>query len=356
MSNFISAGDNSRAEREDRKGKLAKRLLFGVDYLDDATQGIWQSDLVLLGAPSGVGKTQLCCSIALTNLNDSRRVHYIGLEAEQYEIERRLKYPIVAGAFFSDPERPKIDMSFDSWYLGQYMAELSKYEDVGDEIFESYKDLYVFYKQDKFDIADLIEQVTFNADATDLIIIDHVHYFDFDDDNENRAMKQIAKTVRRLALDEGKPILLVAHLRKKDRFADYLCAGLEDFMGSSDLYKIATKCVTMGPGQMSDEGNFETFFRVAKNRFNGGATRFCGRVFYDPKQGTYKKQYKVGHADQSRKEGFAELDHRLYPRWARRPTGIGGDSVSDTERQSSFAELSGGQESVKTSPPAAYKD
>lgn len=318
---FRSASECAQTEIEGRRERGKNLLRYGIDFLDDALLGITKNDLIVIGAPSGLGKTQLCCNMALANLEIGKRVHYIALEAEPLEIERRLKYPLVAERFFADPNRPRIRIAFDTWMNGDHIDELEVYEKSAAEYFaQAYRDLHIYYKQAEFTVPDLIEQVVTNSAKTDLIIVDHVHYFDFDDDNENRAMKTLAKAARQLSIHEGRPIVLVAHLRKRDRFNDDLIAGLDEFHGSSDLTKIATRVITIAPGGPTDKGNFETFFRIPKNRSNGGVTRFCGRCIFSPKRGGYEAGYKIGWADQSRKNGFAEIDRNSHPDWVRRST------------------------------------
>lgn len=315
---FKKASDNSFRELAARSN-TAEALRFGIDFLDDALGGIFQEDLILVGAPSGIGKTQLCCNIAMANLEMGKRVHYIALEASDFEIERRMKYPLVMERFFADIARPRIKVNFADWYLGKHTVEMAAYEQSAAEYFETaFTNLFTFYKGDRFGLNELIESVVGCADETDLIIIDHVHYFDFDDDNENRAIREIAKTVRTLALEQLKPIILVAHLRKGDKYTPDLVAGLEEFHGSSDLYKIATKVITLSPGKVTPEGNYETFFRVPKNRFNGSATRYVGRELFSPKKGCYERgRYELTWSDQKRSDGFEMLELSLHPEWSR---------------------------------------
>lgn len=334
---FHKASESAHSELLARSTLPTNVLRFGVDYLDDAMRGIFPDDVVLLGAPSGAGKTQLCCNIAYANLLDGKRVHYIALEASEFEIERRLKYPMVLERFLSDPDRPKLAerITYPEWLMGKYVNELKKYEDESAKTFEkSFSSLNLHYKQEKFDIKKLIDSILYCADDTDLILIDHVHYFDFDDDNENRAIKEIAKTVRSLAIENQKPIILVAHLRKRDRYNDELVPGLDEFHGSSDLYKIATKVVTVSPGQPTDDGLYETFFRIPKNRIDGGVTRFIGRELFSPKRGSYEPgRYQVGWSSQTRKEGFSMVDAGRVPDWARRRDRNSLDSVPIPKRK-----------------------
>lgn len=338
---FKQAISNSEIEASERKSRITP-MMFGVDFLDHATRGIFPDDLILIGAPSGAGKTQLCCNIAKTNLASGKRVHYIALEASEFEIERRLKFPLVMKYYYSDPLKPKLGkIAFPEWLLGEYSDQLEAYESLAEGDFkEHYKNLYLHYKADKFGLVELIEAVSLIADETDLIMIDHVHYFDFDDDNENRAIKEIAKTVRSLAIEQKKPIILVAHLRKRDRNNEELIAGLEEFHGSSDLFKIATKVITMAPGTMTNEGLYESYFRVPKNRIDGGVTRFSAKEFFDPKTGSYfHGLYELGLSYQRRGKEFEKLEPGLIPDWARNASSgrsLGNHVSTDTRSRMPF--------------------
>lgn len=321
--------DSTEVSPEEVKGRIGadKNLLtFGVKYLDDAMKGILSHDLVLLGASSGVGKTAFCCNLARANLELGKRVHFFALEAEQYEIERRIKFGIFMRQLFSLPvhERGIFNVNYQDWYLGRFWENGKMLEAMADHEFRTkYKGLYTFYKENNFDVNDLIVNVTQIAPVTDLIILDHVHYFDYDGDKESIAIKEIAKAARMLALENGKPIILISHLRKRDRFSTDICPGLEEFHGSSDLYKIATKAITLAPGGEVDDGRFETFIRIVKNRLDGGVTRYMGKTIYNFSGGYYENIYEIGHSSQSSDKGFVSLDRHKYPKWSN-PTRFSG--------------------------------
>lgn len=329
---FISMSENSENELNARTKNLTEPLEFGIDFLDHSLGGIFKEDLILIGAPSGVGKTQLCCNIVMANMNSGKRIHYIALEAGEYEIERRFKFPHIAERYFADEGRPKLKtkFNFSDWYIGRYAKEFKKYEaDVSEFFQKAYIRVSTLYKGDKFGLTELIESVLQCSEETDLIIIDHVHYFDFEDDNENRAIKQIAKMVRTLALENKIPIILVAHMRKSDRRNPELVPGLEEFHGSSDLYKIATKVITFSPGKSMPDGTYETFFRTPKNRFNGSSSRFMGREFFSPRKGGYESnKYELGWCDQQKSDGFKAVELSSQPEWARARQSQTSDSSS----------------------------
>lgn len=309
-------------EREKRKTYRKGLLTFGVDFLDDAMEGILSHDLILVGAGSGGGKTQFCCNVAMANVLNGKRVHYLALEAEEAEIERRILYQLFCKYYFADPTRPRLEISFQKWMLGDFIESGFRYETEAAEEFENtFQTLFTYYKLGDFNIHTFISQVMMCADETDLIIVDHVHYFDFEDDNEHRAMKEIAKKARELSLEQGKPIILVSHLRKRDRSNQEMVPGQEEFHGSSDLYKISTKAITLAPGSWGDAGKMETYFRIVKNRWNMSVSRFIASKTYLTNEGRYSEGYKIGDANQKRDSEFTELDKGNVPRWARNVRG-----------------------------------
>ena len=325
---FTSAAKNFPLERENRKGLKDQLLKFGVSFLDDSLLGIRPDDLVLVGAPSGVGKTQFCVNLALANLADGKRVHFFALEAGVNEIERRLKFQVLAHNFYGDPNRPKLGrpLLFDEWEVGEYEGLLTEYEDWAEKYcVASFGGLHTFYKTETFDVAKLIELTSYVSEETDLIIVDHVHYFDWDDQNDNRAIKEIAKAARDLCLVGKKPIVLVAHLRKRDKKHSELVADLDEFHGSSDLTKIATKVITLASGGPAPEGGFYTYLRTPKNRNSSSSSRYLAKIVFDEKKGTYESTYKIGWANA---HTFGEIEMGKIPSWVGRSNRRGSGGLS----------------------------
>lgn len=315
---FESSSANFLNERANRAGIRGKMLKFGVSFIDDSLLGILPTDLILVGAPSGIGKTQFCVNLALTNVDNGKRVHFFALEASDFEIERRLKWQVLTSNFYGDPNHPRLGhpLVYDEWETGAYEGKLDAYEKWAEEYCaKTYANLFTFYKTENFDAAKLIEYVNYVADDTDLIIIDHVHYFDWDDTNDNRALKEIAKVARDLGKRNKKPIVLVSHLRKRERRGAELCAGLDEFHGSSDLTKIATKVISLAGGGPAPGGGFFTYMRTPKNRHSGASARYLAQIVYDDKRGGYGREYKLGWANT---EKFGEIALHEMPKWVGR--------------------------------------
>lgn len=316
---FISSPTISQTEIALRLKDEENVIKTGIQFVDDATGGIHRNELLLLGGPSGVGKTETCCNIAWENILSGKVVHYIALEAEQYEIERRIKYKIFFQLYIKESRQSSWLLNYKNWRLGRFAIEHADLEAECASIFENQaKGLFTYYKQSKFDVAEFIKIVLYCANETDLIIVDHVHYFDFDDQNENRAIKEIAKTARELSIHQGKPIILVSHIRKSDRFSKSKCPGLEDFHGSSDLFKIATKAITFAPGtHYSNNGKSETYMRIVKDRFDGSLQNHMACLVFNSMEGRYEKRYKIGPSSQNRDEEFHAYPSNSIPAWAK---------------------------------------
>lgn len=290
---------NERAERIEA-GK--NKLTFGMKFLDNIFRGIFQDDLVLIGASTGIGKTQLATLIASANAKAGKRVHFFSLESDFREIERRMKYEYMAWLYYTMEKgrHPKVGhMNYVTWYRGEVGDQLADLENrVDQELSEKYKTLEVFYKPPgSYSVEDIEKQILALQDSTDLIIIDHLHFFDLNDENENRGMKKILMTLRELSGDIRKPIVLVAHVRKPDARMKVLCPSIHDFHGSSEISKIATKAVMLAPCH-DREGLpphvFPTYVRATKHRTSNASTRYIGKVAFNDNLNSYEDKYFVG--------------------------------------------------------------
>lgn len=299
------------------KAKACK-VKFGVEFLDQALIGILPNDLVIIGGRPGYGKSQLGATIAAHNVVMRRRVLFIALEAEPEEIEMRLKYQIVSGLFFQDKERPRhVDLSYRSWRFGAYKDELAAYDAKADRIFsDKFATLDTVYRRSKFTVSTLKTILSERAKDYDLVVIDHLHYFDLEGSgNEHSQLAAIVKQVRDLNLFHDVPIVLLAHLRKD-------CYGvapeLADFMGSSEIGKQATICIMISkdPGNQDFKNHvYGTVMTVPKART--GSVAIAGLTSFSGIANAYMLGYKLAkvfrHGD---KESIEEISGGDYPKWA----------------------------------------
>jgi replicative DNA helicase len=317
---FRPSVDRIQGESSERITMRGEMLTFGVRYLDDALGGIVRRDLIMVGARTGAGKTQLATISALANCRAGRRVHYFALEAEDREIERRIKYQIVAREYYHRLNHGKRIRYLD-WYQGRLEDELGQYSELAEaEMRDSVaKNLHTYYRVDSFTSADFAEQLAKIATETDLVILDHLHYVDHaEDENENKGYKRIVKQIRDSALRLGKPVIVVAHVRKADRKFVGLVPDVEDFHGSSDIGKIATKAITIAPdfeAQTGDPSLWSTFIHVAKCRQDNAVTRYVARCNFNTRTDSYQKGYTLGRLIDGGRE-YKELAEAETPAWA----------------------------------------
>ena len=325
---IVSFAERIRTEKAAREKRQLNRLSFGISFFDDALNGI-QNDLVLVGASSGVGKTELSTHIATTNAGKGKRVHFFALEAEPNEIEQRIKYKYLAQMMFRGliPKPiPGKTIDYADWYDGKYNAAWGPYEAEADAFLAAtYPTLFTMYREfGTFTADDFARQLLAIQDETDLVIIDHFHYFDFEDQNENRAMKETVKKIRDIALLTQKPIVLVAHVRKKDSRSRQLIPGLEDFHGTSDIGKIGTKAIMLSPCHsvdLNDKTRFPTFMRAVKYRQGSHRTRNLAVCNFSVEANAYENNYHlgtIGHDERGGEIWHPIEDQREIPGWATR--------------------------------------
>ncbi len=317
--------DTFEEERAHRKYLQANRTSFGIQFLDDATGGMYPNDLIVIGSKPGVGKTELVTNIAYQNISRGKRVYLFALEASHLEITSRIKFKLTAQKFYAQPNLVLYGphFNFRNWFEGKLEDRAAPLEsEVELEWKQLFSQFFVQYKSGDFGAEQLKASILSIKDQADVIIIDHLHYIDQDDVNENRGMESIMKILRDLSLMSNKPIILVAHVRKSDSRFKTLMPDLEDFHGSSNISKICTKAIFLAPVLSPIEGlkwnQYPTYMRIGKNRMDGSVTRFTSIMIFDVTKNEYEKKYKLGRLSLDGKE-FAALEAKEEPEWHSNP-------------------------------------
>lgn len=304
-------------ERQDRIDRAKRKLSYFVPFLDDYLRGILPNDLVLLGAPSGIGKTELAANIACANAEAGKRVHYFALEAEDREIERRKKYSILVRLLYQAGHPQRERMNYADWYLGELEDVCADFDREAEILMlQKLSRLETYYRRQLFTADRLRETILEIHKVSDLIIVDHLHYIDSDDENENRALGETVKVIRDVSLRVGVPILIVAHLRKRDPRAKQLVATLDDFHGSSNITKIATQAVVLerAYGVESDRWwKSPTFVSIAKDR-RSGQPREVAVCDFDVRVKSYGGRYTLGRISGVE---WSQVAMSEVPSWAR---------------------------------------
>jgi hypothetical protein len=326
--NFRSSADRVKGESVHRKEMAGRLLKYHVPFLDETTRGILPHDLVLIGAETGAGKTQLATLIAMSNAKAGKQVHYFALEAEPDEIERRIKFMILVQLIVRRDGRLPYGFTYGDWYIGRFDTVVNELDEQADRAFAlEYRNLNTYYRGSKFTHDDIQRLLLAIQSGTDLVILDHLHYVDIDDENENRGFKQTLKMLRDVTLGIGKPLILIAHIRKKDTRSRSIVPDLEMFHGSSEIIKIVTHAVMLAPARCRAVrvdsngkefrtelpprmGTANTFIHVPKDRRNG-ATGLVALCRFDRSVNMYEEKYTLGRQTG---DDFAELE--TPPAWA----------------------------------------
>lgn len=316
--NFESSAVRVKGEREARRALVERQMPFHHPYADDLLRSILPNDLILLGAETGAGKTELARIIASSSAERGKNVFYFALEAEYLEIERRDKYAILCDLVLKRCGHRISEMNYPDWYRGKCDDFVNALDREAEEIIaEKRKCLHTYYRGNKFGHDDIRRLFLAINTQADLIILDHLHYVDVDDENENRGFKTIIKMIRDVALGITKPVILIAHLRKRDGKIKRIVPHIEDFHGSSDVIKIVTHAIMLAPATRmpaSTPNLSNTFMYVPKDR-HGGATGLVALCQFDRNKKKYENHYTLGRPDG---DEFVPLDLNEVPRWAKR--------------------------------------
>lgn len=299
ISQYTTLFQEAWEEREHREKDSKEKLSFGVSYLDDALIGICKKDLVVIAGRSGQGKSELALHISMTNALAGKKVVHIALEAEKYEVTRRMLFKKLAKDFYEDKTRfTKEKPNYARWYDYQQESIIERYYNDALTELKKADGLKILYRPEEFGLQQLSTVfATFKNGDADLIVLDHLHYMDIADDaRENTAYNEIIKTVRNLALSYSIPVVCVAHIRKKAFGDKNIVPEMEEIHGSSDIYKVATKVVTIAPGDSTgiDHTSFPTYMKACKNRSNGAVTRYIGLTIFNIAECAYNETYMVG--------------------------------------------------------------
>ncbi len=322
MSFFKSAVDRMK-DCDQFLANMGKPLSYGVNFLDHATGGLFPDDLVLVLARTGEGKTELAAQIAQTNAQAGKTVCFFALEAHTIEIELRIKYKMLAQAYFictPDWRTRPLMPNYQDWIQGALGDMFAKFNpEVIEEFNKRFQTLLTFYRDKEFNIKTFETQMSMIGERADVVIVDHLHYFDMESENENREMKKILKQIKDIVSFYRKPVVLVVHARKADKRMKSILPSMDDIHGSSDIGKIATRVVATAPAydrQSYIKFQLPTYFKLLKNRYDGSRCRKVGISMFDFQQNIYSQNYLVGDLKNEETE-VIELDRMDYPHWAR---------------------------------------
>lgn len=300
-------------EKESRESIDPNRICsFGISALDDPLIGILRNDLVVIGADSGSGKSQICLDMAMHNARNGKKVALYFIEGGAIEATARIKWKSMCEIYYKNKEKyGLIDLDYRKWRMNKINnIALKEIERIAIEEFEKTikNNLQIYHFNKGFKISDLTDSLAYFLEPQegyeddpfshkyniDLIIIDHLQYFNLASiKSEFQEMTDILMAVKDITNFNNIPVVLVSHLRKKEK--DRGLPDQEDLYGTSNIAKIASMAIVISPYHSMDnhaEFKYPTFFRVVKSRtgIRSSLGMLCN---YDFKNGCYEKKYEV---------------------------------------------------------------
>lgn len=283
---------------------------YGIPCLDRELKGILKSDLILIGASTGCGKSTIAKLIAEANSKEGKEVTVISLE--------NFKGDDLLDSIYQ--EYKNLSKQYDIDIID--FIDLYNKKQLDKAIFEQakknakkrYKNIkYIFRENENYTTEQLQEDVEYiyKETLTDLIILDHVDYLDKNcGENDIDHITKLMSTIRSLQLVYKIPMVCISHLRKNGASNPknpVLIPSLDDFIGSSNKTKIATVVIILAPDDAEDARNenlkkYEkpTFCCVRKHRKLGRkVVGYTYRMIFNLKTGEYEQdniqEYKVDY-------------------------------------------------------------
>lgn len=306
---------------------------FGIKALDDALIGILRNDLVVIGADSGVGKSDVCLNLALHNARNGKNVALFFIEGGSEEAISRIKWKAIKDKYYTEGHNT-IELDYRKWRMG--LLEDPLLLKIEAEVYKELMDgigarLHIYDIDASFKIEDLTSSLMYFTNKRvneaynieehfidiDLIIVDHLQYFTLaNPKNEFTEMTQILMKVKEITDFHKVPVILVSHLRKKDK--DRGLPGQDDFYGTGNICKIASVAITISNHPSQDnhsEELYPTFFRIVKSRtgIRSSYAILCDYMYRLGRYDTFYKLYNLA-AD---KPVADPIEFDKLPRWAK---------------------------------------
>jgi len=317
----ISAEQNRLQIEEDSK----QLSFFGISCLDDCFVGIKKNDLIVCGAPSGTGKTEILTNIACNNASKGKKVYFFALESYPREIERRIAYKIASNKFFEDENRPKIRISFMAYENNMVDKAFKPYAIFGETEAETlYRENLKICLRGKngYNVNHFVEEFSELNLLADLILVDHINYFDqIGKMSEYENLTYAAKKINEMVNIHSVPVIVAAQLNRNWTKDKPIVPDLDSIHGTSNIAKEATKVffITKNKSENQPRANYlsPTYIHAAKNRSNGDTNKYVLEVNFDFRNNSYEQNYFIGELSYDRTSINKYLQFENKPCWAK---------------------------------------
>ena len=271
---------------------------FGIKYLDNELSGISKSDLILIGARSGAGKSTIANLIAKINGQKGKKVTLISLEnfeGETYAKEVFYEYKKLSknyGLTFRKFKQRDFIQQVDTEI--QLQQAENKVQKTFNNITEINRTQNYTIEKLKTDFIKAVEQ-----GETDLIILDHIDYLDKPKESmsDNEYISKIMREIRTAQSIFKVPVIIISHLRKPANVkTDVKVPSMDEFIGSSNKVKEATCVILLAPDD-DENTNAQSTLKATwccyRKFRDDGIKNQTAKIYFDIKTGKYSDDYEL---------------------------------------------------------------
>lgn len=255
---FISWEElNQQSASEIRKRKADDLCTYDVDWINNSLGAIFPTDLIVVGASSGCGKSEMVLNLAYHNALRGKKILYYQLEMDNAEIIHRRRIARMnqmLGTYYIENR---------DYYMNRMTEDQRKAFEIAVKEENAISDKIMIYNGDGLSLNKFLETFKEHGIHSDLVIVDHLHYFSMDSQNQSQEIGLIMREIKKLTR-MGVPIVLVSHLVKRNEKNE---PELNDLFGSSNIGKEASVCIMLA---RNDEN---TTIYIKKSRMDGGGQR-----------------------------------------------------------------------------------
>lgn len=256
-------------------------------FIDKYFGGIANNELMLIGSPSGFGKTTFGNCLVFDMIE-------LGLKPCFMSLENTIGDTLTIRAFLIWKQKTRHwDMKLREW------KDLPHSQDIADSYLEAYellKQFILIESENAYPIEILEKDLELAKDqGANIIILDHIDYISSDDGNVAVVGTQVMQILKRFIEKYNIPVIAFSQLVKKmDK--KVIIPEYNDFFGSSNKPKMATSIMMIQrePNNSNPLDHlFSTLFVIRKDRY-GSNINIGERIFFNTKLGQYeKKGYKI---------------------------------------------------------------
>ena len=256
-SSFISYRDlAARAVRKMRATDASKLCRYHIPWLNEKLGAIFPSELIVVGADAGIGKSQFVIDLALHNAARGKRVLFYQLEMSNETVADRAMVRRIIDLSGEVLEPKDYHMNnLSPAQLATLDQALAAEQEIGENL--------TVYEGAFLDLEGFLESFEQQGPKSDIVMIDHLHYFTGSGENYSVELGNIMRAIKTLTNVSGVPIVVVSHLVKLEKGKE---PELHHFYGSSNIGKESTTAIMLA---RDIEHNNTTIF-VRKTRMQGG--------------------------------------------------------------------------------------